>query len=84
MQDNQNATYRMQKTIRRDTKPSDNMRVKKDEEKVEAKSGKSTRNQNLISTSLSQRNYRNSTPLRPCANRPKGRKVGFENTETSC
>lgn len=36
-------------------KPSDNKRVKKDEEKVEAKSGKSTRNQNLISTSLSQK-----------------------------
>lgn len=30
----------MQKTIRRDTKPSDNMRVKKDEEKVEATKSK--------------------------------------------
>lgn len=56
MQENLNATYRMQKTISRDIKPNDNMRIKKDEENLEAKSGKSTRDQNLISTSLSQRN----------------------------
>lgn len=52
MQDNLNATYRMQKIISRDMNPSD-MRIKKDEENLKAKSGKGTRDQNLISASLS-------------------------------
>jgi len=59
--------------------PNDNTKIKKDEENLEAKSGKSTRDQNLISTSLSQRNSGPSAPPRQYANRLKGSKVGFEN-----